>query len=105
MVGGSEVVGEATNLHHLLGRGKTEAPDQLQLSFTPTVFTVARSRVGGLGGVEDVVHTDPVGLEGAHLPHTALYRPQAQSLSQTSPLHSLSGLSGRNVVLHELAIV
>ena len=66
MVGGTEAVGEATEGRHLLSGGKTEAADQLQLSFSPPVRAGA-ARPARLGGVEDVVDTDPVSLESRHL--------------------------------------
>ena len=85
MVGGTEGVGEGANRPHLLGGGKTEAADQLQLSFSATIRAVA-SRPAWLGGVEDVVDSEPVRLEGRHLAWLAVDRPQAQPVAQTSPL-------------------
>ena len=62
MVRGAVSVGDPAHQAHLLGCGQGQAAEQLQSSLPPPVGGGGGG--GGEGGVEHVVHVDPLALEG-----------------------------------------
>ena len=57
-------VGDPAHQSHLLDCGQGQATQELQSPLPPPVRGGGGG--GGEGGVEDVVHVDPLALEGGH---------------------------------------